>query len=407
MLLPQARATRNIWHDSGISHIVLPTFFLRDREAQFVMSIDFSIQHSQVQPTSRNTTASSAATGSLFGNTATVVESPLSLLAEAAEELTFAVDTTDDFELEERKERDEINEAMEERIKKYQEMMREAREVQKTRDLKGFLDSRTEKEEALRQLRRFFPDPSEAWAALKDIQEELSATPDTSPETLRVLNEALEELERTEGPAIRAGINGALNARGFEGLGDAGALGSFYREVVCHFEDVNSLYDHIQKTYGKDFDAALDFLYKALGSDLAADVPSMETSHLEHVNGSLGELRQLQSARSLCARLLERWSSVHGIRHCPLDDMALLGKVLDLRKERYISGSRISRLAEEAGAPDIERKVLFLQELLNTTRSFAPSLFDGNEGRMKVLDAVQDAVDAAIAEEDAWLAEQG
>lgn len=106
-------------------------------------------------------------------------------------------------------------------------------------------------------------------------------------------------------------------------------------------------------------------------------------------------------------RLLERWSSVHGIRHCPLDDMALLGKVLDLRKERYISGSRISRLAEEAGAPDIERKVLFLQELLNTTRSFAPSLFDGNEGRMKVLDAVQDAVDAAIAEEDAWLAEQG
>lgn len=76
-------------------------------------------------------------------------------------------------------------------------------------------------------------------------------------------------------------------------------------------------------------------------------------------------------------------------------------------KERYISGNRIRRLAEEAGAPDIERKVLFLQELLNTARSFAPSLFDGNEGRMKVLDAVQDAVDAAIAEEDAWLAEQG
>ena len=357
------------------------------------MSIDFSIQHSQVQPTSRDTTASSAATGSLFGNEATVVESPLSLLAEAAEELTFAADTTDDFELEERKERDEIKEAMEERIKKYQEMMRGAREVQKIKDLKGFLDSRTEKEEALRQLRRFFPDPSEAWAALKDIYDELSATPDTPPETLRVLNEALEELER--------------NARGFEGLGDTGALGSFYRETVCHFEDVNSLYDHIQKTYGKDFDAAMDFLYKALASDLAADVPSMETSHLEHVNGSLGELRQLQSARSLCARLLERWSSVHGIRHCPLDDMTLLGKVLDLRKERYISGNHISRLAEEAGAPDIERKVLFLQELLNTARSFAPSLFDGNEGRMKVLDAVQDAVDAAIAEEDAWLAEQG
>lgn len=371
------------------------------------MSIDFSIHQQQVHSTaSQGSGASAAAAGSLFGNAATVVDSPMSLLADAAEELTFAVDATDDFELEERKERDEISEAMEERLKKYQELMREAREIQKMDRLKGFLASRAEKEEVLRELRRFFPDLSEAWAALRDLRDELSAGPGTPPETLRTLDQALDELERTEGPAIRAGINGALNARGFEGLGDAGSLGGFYRETVCHFEDVNALYAHIQETYGKDFDAALDFLYKALASDLAADVPSMETSHLEHVNSSLGDLRQLQSARSLCARLLERWSDVHGIRHCPLDDMALLGKILDLRKERYVSGSRISALAKEAGAPDIERKVLFLQELLNTTRSFAPSLFDGNEGRMKVLDAVQDAVDAAIAEEDAWLAAQ-
>ena len=137
---------------------------------------------------------------------------------------------------------------------------------------------------------------------------------------------------------------------------------------------------------------------------MAADMPSMDKSHLEHVNAGLGELRSLQSARGLCARLLERWSSVHGVTNCPLDDMTLLGKMIELRKEAFVSGTRLARLADEAAAPDIERKVLFLQELLNTTRSFAPSLFDGNEGRMKVLDAVQDAVDAAIAEEDAWLA---
>ena len=139
---------------------------------------------------------------------------------------------------------------------------------------------------------------------------------------------------------------------------------------------------------------------------MAADVPSMEKTHLEHVNAGFGELRSLQSARSLCAKLLDRWASVHGVKNCPLDDMALLGKVVGLRREHFISGSQIARFADEAKAPDIERKVLFLQELLNTTRSFAPSLFDGNEGRMKVLDAVQDAVDAAIAEEDAWLASQ-
>ena len=163
---------------------------------------------------------------------------------------------------------------------------------------------------------------------------------------------------------------------------------------------------HIQEKYGNDFDAALDFLYKALASDMAADVPSMEKAHLEHVNNGFGELRSLQSARGLCARLLERWASVHGVKNCPLNDMALLGKIVGLRKEHFISASQIARLADEAGAKDIEHKVLFLQELLNTTRSFAPTLFDGNEGRMKVLDAVQGAVDNAIAEEDAWLASQ-
>lgn len=229
----------------------------------------------------------------------------------------------------------------------------------------------------------------------------------TSSETLRGVDEALAELEAAEGPAIRSGICGALNARGFGSLGSPSELGALYRGAVCDFADVNELYAHIQEAYGNDFDAALDFLYKALASDMAADVPSMEKTHLEHVNAGFGELRSLQSARSLCAKLLDRWASVHGVKNCPLDDMALLGKVVGLRREHFISGSQIARFADEAKAPDIERKVLFLQELLNTTRSFAPSLFDGNEGRMKVLDAVQDAVDAAIAEEDAWAGKPG
>ncbi|HJB65996.1 MAG TPA: type III secretion system gatekeeper subunit SctW [Candidatus Mailhella merdavium] len=371
------------------------------------MSIDFSIQQQGVT-TQQNVgfSSSSAAVGSLFGNAAAVVESPMSLLADAAEELTFAADTTDDFELDERKERDEIDEAMEERVKKYQELMRESGEAEQLNQLKDAIRAREGREHALRQARQRFPDPSDAWAALKDIRDELAGDSSVSAETLRGVDEALAELEASEGPAIRSGICGALNAKGFGSLGSPSELGALYRGAVCDFADVNDLYAHIQKKYGNDFDAALDFLYKALASDMAADVPSMEKTHLEHVNNGFGELRSLQSARGLCAKLLERWASVHGVKDCPLDDMALLGKIVGLRKEHFISSSQITRLADEAGARDIERKVLFLQELLNTTRSFAPTLFDGNEGRMKVLDAVQGAVDNAIAEEDAWLASQ-
>ena len=371
------------------------------------MPIDFSIQQQSV--TSQQNvgfSASTAAVGSLFGNAAAVVESPMSLLADAAEELTFAADTTDDFELDERKERDEIDEAMEERVKKYQELMRESGEAEQLDQLKDAIRAREGREHALRQARQRFPDPSDAWAALKEIRDELAGDASASAEMLRGVDEALAELEASDGPAIRSGICGALNAQGFDSLGAPSQLGALFRGAVCDFTDVNELYAHIQEKYGNDFEAALNFLYKALASDMAADVPSMEKTHLEHVNAGLGELRSLQSARSLCVKLLDRWADVHGVKDCPLDDMALLGKIVGLRKEHFISGTQIARLADEARAPDIEHKVLFLQELLNTTRSFAPSLFDGNEGRMKVLDAVQDAVDNAIAEEDAWLASQ-
>ena len=48
--------------------------------------------------------------------------------------------------------------------------------------------------------------------------------------------------------------------------------------------------------------------------------------------------------------------------------------------------------------------MLFLQELLNTVRKFPVPLFDDENGRMTVMDAVQSAVDQAIEREDEYLA---
>lgn len=63
------------------------------------MSIDFSVTTmSQMAGGATASAASSLATGSLMGNAAAQVEDPMSLLADAAEELTFAADTTDEYE---------------------------------------------------------------------------------------------------------------------------------------------------------------------------------------------------------------------------------------------------------------------------------------------------------------------
>ena len=87
--------------------------------------------------------------------------------------------------------------------------------------------------------------------------------------------------------------------------------------------------------------------------------------------------------------------------------MELLGDLVDLRKEHFLGAMQIDRIASKAKAPDIEREVLFLQELLNMARNLPVQLFDGEQGRMKVIDAVQESVDAAIRREDEYLASLG
>jgi len=86
--------------------------------------------------------------------------------------------------------------------------------------------------------------------------------------------------------------------------------------------------------------------------------------------------------------------------------MSLLKEMLDLKADSYLSARSLDTVLRGACAPDAEREVLFMQELLNTARSFSPLFFDGLEGRARFIDAVQEAVDEAVAREDEWLAMQ-
>ena len=373
------------------------------------MSIDFSINNTQMSSmaSSASTNTNAQVTGSFSGSQAVMVESPMSLLADAAEELTFAADTTDEFELEERKEKDKTEEAFAERVKLYQDLMHEAGKSQELNQLKDSLRSKEGREKAAREALSRFPDPSDAWAALSEAYEDLRNDPSVPSAVIDGIRQGLDELEAEHGPQIRAGIQGALNAAGYTDLGNSDGLRDLYRQTVCEFDDVNAVFAHIHEKYGDiSFDKAMDFLFSTLGNDLASDVPSMETTHLESVHTSLEKVRLLQNTHIQCERLLSRWENVHGV-HCDLSSMELLGDLVKLRGEKFLGAMHIDAIAAKAKAPDIERQVLFLQELLNTTRTLPVLFFDGEQGRMTVLDAVQEAVDNAIQREDEYLASMG
>ncbi len=345
------------------------------------------------------------AEGSFLGNTVQVAPSPAELLADAAEELSFSADTTDDFELEERKVKEQSDQAMAERIRLYQELMHQAGKSEQMNSLRDSLRTRADSRRALDKAREYFPDPSDAWAALHEVREQLRSE-GADAEILRNIDSAIFDLEQEEGPAIRAGVQGALSSRGFEDLGTVDGMRDLYRDTVCSFQSVNDVFEHIQQKYGDDFDRSMDFLFAALSADIASDQPSMGISHLESVHESLGKVRLTQSAYRLCDSMLERWENIHGVkpREDGLTSMELLKSIIGFKDIRFLGGMHIDPVLQKAHAPDIEHEVLFLQELMNTSRSFPPALFDGDQGRMKVLDAVQEAVDKAIEREDEYLA---
>ena len=372
------------------------------------MAVDLSIHslHPGAQGPAGGASGTQAASGTFMGYTATVVVDPMSLLADAAEELTFSVDTTDEFELSEREEEDKSLREQEDRVRLYKDLMHHAGKTEELNQLADQLQNAKTKSDAMRQVRERFPDSSDAFAALDYAVEELERK-GASPESIQAVKDARDELLAEEGPAVRAGMQAMLSAQDYADLDAGDSLRGLYRRAVCDFAGVNELFNHILDKYGPDkFDQAISFLTRTLGSDLSADVPSMGKNHLENVNANLGLVRLVQSAHAQCGRVMDRWRNVHGIENCPLDSRALLGRILALRGESFLSAANFERIAAEANPPDIEREVLFLQELMQMTRSMPSLLFDGHSGHMKVLDAVQDAVDNAIGREDAFYAAQ-
>jgi type III secretion protein W len=375
------------------------------------MMADFSIQHQAGVPPNMDVAGARLTArpggervGNLAGYQVKVSGDPLVSLADAAEELTFGVDNTKELTLRERKAKTDNAASFLEKVAKYQALMEKTAGQDRLESLYVFLKNNRDPRAALAKAKEWAGnDPALAWAALREAREALK---DEAPAVaLEAVGAALETLEKDESHAIRAGIQGALEAENHPALGEPFALGATYRQAVCDFhENLDDLFSFVLEKYGEErFEAALDFLFRSLACDLESDQKSHDKAHLESVGAGLGRARILNGAHALIVRFLERCRGVHGI-DCAWTPMSFLKDVLALKKNRFLAARDIDGLFEKARAPDIGREVLFFQELLSTSRNFSPLLFADAEERIKFIGAVQESVDAAIVREDEALA---
>lgn len=356
--------------------------------------------------------------GMLLGMAAAELSSPESLLADAAEEMTFILhehSMEHEADLEEMAE-EHKSEERRERAKKYHEMMEQnTGKIHRLEAMQDYLSSRQERRDAAREMMRFFTNPADLFAALgfifHTIDDEVSSLTGPAAEEKRIqaanVQRMMDELEDEYGSEIHATILGALEAQAYASLASTDALSELYTDTVCRFAGVKEVFGFIHKEYGEaGFNRAMDYLFGTLGADMASDIPSMGKTHLENVHANLDRVRLLQNACIQCETLLSRWENEQGVPNAreSLPPLRMAGRLIDLNEINYLGAMHIEGLMTEISPRNPEHEVLLLQDILGAIRALPVRLFGDDQGRMKVLAAAQQAVDKAIEREDAWLA---
>lgn len=210
----------------------------------------------------------------LFSGQKVVVVDARSLLAEAAEEMTFALSEKVEKKLSERNagSKTHLRASATEVAERFVNLMADAQSGRKLHEFMDALMGKGDPTEAdVRQLvSKFFDDASDQFAALSYAEEMLSTEGGHEPLLASVRGAKAALLEQA-GEAIRAGLNAASEAMRFAkaGLEGAEALRDLYRFAVLGGQAVTQLYDAIMERYGPSrFGKTLEFLLRAAGSDL-------------------------------------------------------------------------------------------------------------------------------------------
>jgi type III secretion protein W len=345
-----------------------------------------------------------AAEGSYRGETVRLQGDPLSLLKDAAEELTFAHS--------ERVEQQEIGERKVEgrfiglpppgAIEKLFDKLPDTGGAEKLREaVDRILKSGAGSPQQLLELaQQSYDDVSFQFLLLQEVRRQLEES-GGDPGLARITEEALAQLEAAHGPEIRAGLNAAEAIAEFA-QGDparARELRQFYRDSVLGFEKIGDTYQALLGKFGVEgFPDGVAFLIKAAGDDLGAMGPSTPAPALKQILDDLYQLEVVSTVHERCSRLEQSMSRLYGERPSGTPQ-ELAGELMSLTGDRSVSPQRIERLVDGLGVGEGEPRIALLRELKEIVRLIPLKVYQEPDQRELLRDAVQGALDTAIENE--------
>lgn len=254
--------------------------------------------------------------GNFRGEAVEAQESPLSMLQNAAEELTFgASERMTKRELGERRlDQKEPSRQIEqvERIQEYLDNLPDfdrGKVDQLLERLLGQAQGQSSGEGLDQAIQDFHEDVTYQQAALEVLDEALSKRTDPEARDLRRQVQAkIAENNRELAPAIQAGLNITETAMlASSDLKEVQDLRNFYRESVLSHESLGKSWRNIVERYGDgDLGARVAFLLKAIGADLHARRQSMPAAELKAILDEAHQLETLSTIRERATTFLGR-----------------------------------------------------------------------------------------------------
>lgn len=228
-----------------------------------------------------------------------------------------------------------------------------------------------------------------------------------APEALEELCDALADLEMEAGPQIRAGINTIGTAREHaHGAEDIARFQATYQDVVLGHpslaQTLQLVLERLGGPTGEDFARGLQGLVKALGADLAATRPSQDGNRLQALVQDLYQLEVTATVLDGCKELNAALTTRFGTRG--FEPVQLMKELVAVSGEKWVSASRFTGLADRLGVSGgtngVGASIAFQTAVKALVRDLPTKVFPDADVRQSTLNAVQEALDQAIDQEE-------
>ncbi|MCC8191016.1 MAG: TyeA family type III secretion system gatekeeper subunit [Planctomycetes bacterium] len=336
-----------------------------------------------------------AAQGEWNGLTVLVDADPASLIADAAEELTFSASETVEKKVSERKKtaKDRPVTAVRPPEEVLEKMRR--RNEEKLARLLAAVRAGGNPAAFHQAMDAFSVDPSERHAAMLWLEDSLA----DAPSLAAMVRRERERYENEEAAAIQAGYN-------IDGVEDTAATGGtgkeLYRRTILGHAGIGEMIAAIlDREGGEDFLAAVDYLRRAVGADLSAATPSIDTRELETLNNDLYHLRAIATFTREFDGEMEKIRTRAALPPLDRAGRETLSLLCRMKEERLVRLDGLKTILSLQGKQNATYDVLCLSQCHRLAHRLPGKLFTDEDSRQRLLAACQKILDAAIDLEEA------